>query len=136
MKKKLMAIALVAVTAAFGEIWTINVPDGETKYLQTEVEALIASKGHGFAGGDIIEKEGGGRLIGTNTWKTADIVFHSLRHFCATILSQRTDLKTVQAVMGHRSEDMSKHYSNHETEEKINNMRNVMQLTWNDIMSA
>ena len=68
-----MAIALLAATAAFGEIWTITVPDGETKYLQTEVEALIASKGHDFASGDIIEKEGGGRLIGTNTWKTANI---------------------------------------------------------------
>jgi hypothetical protein len=73
MKKKLMAIALMAATAAFGEIWTITVPDGETKYLQTEVEALITSKGHEFAKGDVIEKEGGGRLIGTNTWKTVDI---------------------------------------------------------------
>ena len=27
MKKKLMAIALMAATAAFGEIWTITVPD-------------------------------------------------------------------------------------------------------------
>ena len=37
MKKKLMVIALLAVTTAFGEIWTVNVPAGETKYLQTEV---------------------------------------------------------------------------------------------------
>ena len=81
---------------------------------------------------DALEKIG----VSEEQRKERNIVFHSLRHFCATILSQRTDLKTVQAVMGHRSEDMSKHYSNHETEEKINNMRNVMQLTWNDIMSA
>ena len=73
MKKKLMAMALLAATAAFGETWTITVPDGETKYLQTEVTALIAAKGHEFASGDVIEKEGGGRLIGTNTWKNADI---------------------------------------------------------------
>ena len=73
MKTKLMTIALLAATAAFGETWTITVPDGETKYLQTEVEALISAKGHGFASGDIIEKEGGGRLIGTNTWKTANV---------------------------------------------------------------
>ena len=73
MKKRLMAIALLAATAAFGEIWTITVPDGETKYLQAEVEALIAEKGHGFAGGDVVEKEGGGRLVGTNTWKSANI---------------------------------------------------------------
>ena len=81
---------------------------------------------------DALEKIG----VSEEQRKERNIVFHSLRHFCATILSQRADLKTVQAVMGHRSEDMSKHYSNHETEEKINNMRNVMQLTWNDIMSA
>ena len=81
---------------------------------------------------DALEKIG----VSEEQRKERNIVFHSLRHFCATILSQRTDLKTVQAVMGHRSEDMSKHYSNHETEEKINNLRNVMQLTWNDIMSA
>ena len=81
---------------------------------------------------DALEKIG----VSEEQRKERNIVFHSLRHFCATILSQRTDLKTVQAVMGHRSEDMSKHYSNHETEEKINNIRNVMQLTWNDIMSA
>ena len=61
MKKKLMTIALLAATAAFGETWTITVPDGETKYLQTEVEALISAKGHGFAANDVIEKEGGGR---------------------------------------------------------------------------
>ena len=73
MKKKLMAMVLAAATAAFGEIWTITVPDGETKYLQTEVDALIAEKGHGFAANDVIEKEGGGRLVGTNTWKTTKI---------------------------------------------------------------
>ena len=81
---------------------------------------------------DALEKIG----VSEEQRKERNIVFHSLRHFCATILSQRTDLKTVQAVMGHRSEDMSKHYSNHETQEKIDNMRNIMQVTWNDIMSA
>ena len=73
MKKKLMTMTLLAATAAFGETWTITVPDGETKYLQTEVEALIAEKGHGFAANDVIEKEGGGRLVGTNTWASVKI---------------------------------------------------------------
>ena len=68
--------------------------------------------------------------------KERNIVFHSLRHFCATILSQRTDLKTVQAVMGHRTESMSKHYADHDTQEKIQSMRNVLQMTWDNIMSA
>jgi len=45
MKKNLLSvIILVAATAAFGEIWTITVPDGETKYLQTEITALIAER--------------------------------------------------------------------------------------------
>ena len=68
--------------------------------------------------------------------KERKIVFHSLRHFCATVLSQKTDLKTVQAVMGHRTEAMSKHYSDHETQEKLQNMRNIMQVTWDNILSA
>lgn len=68
--------------------------------------------------------------------KERNIVFHSLRHFCATILSQRTDLKTVQAFMGHRTEEMSKHYSDHETQEKLNNMKNILQVTWKEILSA
>ena len=65
-----------------------------------------------------------------------NIVFHSLRHFCATILAQRADMKTVQAFMGHRTEAMSKHYSDHESQEKLQNMKNIMQITWEDILSA
>lgn len=33
--------------------------------------------------------------------KDRNIVFHCLRHFCATLLAQRTDLKTVQTILGH-----------------------------------
>lgn len=68
-----LSFALLAAAPSVGETWTVTVPDGETQSLQTAIEALIAEKGHGFAGGDIIEKYGGGRLIGTNTWKTANI---------------------------------------------------------------
>ena len=68
--------------------------------------------------------------------KERNIVFHSLRHFCATLLSQRTDIKTVQAILGHRSEAMSKHYADHESEEKMNNMRVIMQNALNDCISA
>ena len=53
MKKKLMAISLLAATAAFGEIWTITVPAGETKDLKTCADALFAEKGHEFAHDDI-----------------------------------------------------------------------------------
>ena len=68
--------------------------------------------------------------------KERNIVFHSLRHFCATILAQRTDMKMVQAFMGHRTEAMSRHYSDHETQEKLNSMKNIMQVTWKEILSA
>ena len=68
--------------------------------------------------------------------KERNIVFHSLRHFCATLLSQRTDIKTVQSILGHRSEKMSIHYSDHETQEKLNNMRNILQSAWNDCLTA
>ena len=65
-----------------------------------------------------------------------NIVFHSLRHFCATILAQRTDMKTVQAILGHRTERMSEHYSDHDTQEKLLNMRIIMQDTWKEYLTA
>ena len=68
--------------------------------------------------------------------KERNIVFHSLRHFCATILSQRTDMKTVQAILGHRSEKMSIHYSDHDTEEKLSNIKNIMQNAWKNYQIA
>ena len=67
--------------------------------------------------------------------KERNIVFHSLRHFCATRLSQRTDMKSVQAILGHRTEKMSQHYSDHETKEKLDNIRNIMQNAWKNCIS-
>ena len=68
--------------------------------------------------------------------KDRNIVFHSLRHFCATILSQRADLRTVQTILGHRTEKMSAHYSDHDTQEKVDNMRNIMSAAWEKYISA
>jgi integrase len=68
--------------------------------------------------------------------KDRNIVFHSLRHFCATVLAQRTDLKTVQAFLGHRTEKMSEHYSNHESQERFDNMRVIMNEAWEDYFTA
>ena len=68
--------------------------------------------------------------------KDRNIVFHSLRHFCATILAQRTDMKTVQSIMGHRTEKMSEHYSDHDTLEKFDNMRVIMSSAWEGYLSA
>ena len=68
--------------------------------------------------------------------KDRNIVFHSLRHFCATILAQRTDRNTVMTILGHRTEKVSEHYSDHDTKEKFDNMRNVMQAAWDKYLSA
>jgi integrase len=81
---------------------------------------------------DALEKIG----ISETERKERNIVFHSLRHFCATTLSQRADLKMVQAILGHKTEIMTKHYSDHETREKLKSMRNVMQVTWSDILNV
>ena len=68
--------------------------------------------------------------------KDRNMFFYSLRHFCATILAQRADMKTVQSIMGHRTEKMSEHYSDHESQEKIDNMRNIMSDTWKKYLYA
>ena len=68
--------------------------------------------------------------------KDRNIVFHSLRHFCATILKQRADTETVMAILGHKTSKMTAHYSDHETQEKFNNMRNVMNGAWAQYLSA
>jgi integrase len=81
---------------------------------------------------DALEKIG----ISETERKERNIVFHSLRHFCATTLSQRAYLKMVQAILGHKTEIMTKHYSDHETREKLKSMRNVMQVTWSDILNV
>ena len=68
--------------------------------------------------------------------KGRNIVFHSLRHFCATILVQRADLQLVMSILGHRTEKMSEHYSAHECQEKFNNIREIMNETWSKYMTA
>lgn len=58
--------------------------------------------------------------------KNRNIVFHSLRHFCATILSEKTDLKNVQEILGHKTAAMSAHYSDHETMESVAQMKRAL----------
>ena len=57
-------------------------------------------------------------------------------HFCCTVLKQRADTDTVMAIMGHRSHVMTEHYSDHDTQEKFNNMRNVISGAWEKYLSA
>lgn len=68
--------------------------------------------------------------------KDRNMVFHSLRHFCCTVLKQRADIDTVMAIMGHRSAKMTQHYSDHETQEKFDNMRNIISGAWSNYMTA
>ncbi len=65
--------------------------------------------------------------------KQRNIVFHSLRHFCATILAQRADIQLVKSILGHRTEKMSEHYSAHECQKKVNTMRAIMTDAWNSL---
>ncbi len=68
--------------------------------------------------------------------KDRNIVFHSLRHFCCTILKQRADIETVKLIMGHKSTKMTEHYSDHETQEKFDNMRVIMSDAWSKYETA
>ena len=101
--------------------------------------ADVAEHGAGGGKGGLQIRRGVERQqerAGEEQRKERNIVFHSLRHFCATILSQRTDMKTVQAILGHRSEKMSIHYSDHDTEEKLSNIKNIMQNAWKNYQIA
>lgn len=68
--------------------------------------------------------------------KERNIVFHSLRHFCCTVLKQRADTDTVMQIMGHRTSKMTEHYSDHESQEKFDNMRNIMTAAWEKYLTA
>lgn len=68
--------------------------------------------------------------------KERNMVFHSLRHFCCTVLKQRADIDTVKMIMGHRTSRMTQHYSDHETQEKFDSMRNIISTAWSKFLSA
>ena len=56
-----------------------------------------------------------------------NINFYSLRHFCATYLANTTDMRNVQAVLGHTNPLMSAHYANHMTEEHFDQIRQIFE---------
>lgn len=55
--------------------------------------------------------------------KERNIVFHSLRHYCATQIAQRASLEIAMKILGHRTEEMTRLYSEHETQMKLNNAK-------------
>ena len=65
-----------------------------------------------------------------------NIDFYSLRHFCATYLANMTDMRNVQAVLGHTTPAMSSHYANHMTEEHFNTIREIFEQSRMSILAA
>ena len=62
--------------------------------------------------------------------KERNIVFHSLRHYCATQIEQRTSLEIAMKILGHKTEEMTRLYSEHETKVKLNNAKEVLSQGW------
>ncbi len=52
-------------------------------------------------------------------WEERNVLFHSWRHYYATHLAERVDLRTAQIAMRHKTEAMTKHYSNHVQTERM-----------------
>ncbi len=68
--------------------------------------------------------------------KERNIVFHSLRHYCATQIAQRASLEIAMKILGHRTEEMTRLYSEHETQLKLNNAKEVLSQGWNVLIAA
>lgn len=65
-----------------------------------------------------------------------NIDFYSLRHFCATYLANMTDMRNVQAVLGHTTPAMSQHYANHMTDEHMDTIREIFEQSRLSILAA
>ena len=63
-----------------------------------------------------------------------NIDFYSLRHFCATYLANMTDMRNVQAILGHTTPAMTQHYADHMTEEHFNSIREIFELCRDNIL--
>ena len=68
--------------------------------------------------------------------KERNIDFYSLRHFCATYLANMTDMRNVQAVLGHTTPAMTKHYADHMTDEHFNSIREIFEQSRLSIINA
>ncbi len=68
--------------------------------------------------------------------KARNIVFHSLRHYCATQIAQRASLEIAMKILGHRTEEMTRLYSEHETQMKLNNAKDVLSQGWKVLIAA
>lgn len=55
-----------------------------------------------------------------------NIVFHSWRHYYATLLTNTVKLEQAQLALGHNSALMTKHYSDHVLQENFNCVKNAI----------
>lgn len=67
--------------------------------------------------------------------KERNIDFYSLRHFCATYLANMTDMRNVQAVLGHTTPAMTQHYANHMTDEHFDAIRDIFLQSRSSILN-
>ncbi len=68
--------------------------------------------------------------------KERNIDFYSLRHFCATYLANMTDMRNVQALLGHTTPAMTNHYANHMTEEHFDEICEIFEAGRLSIINA
>ena len=68
--------------------------------------------------------------------KERNIVFHSLRHYCATQIAQRTTLEIAMKILGHKTEEMTRLYAEHETAVKLNSAKDVLSQGWKVLMDV
>ena len=54
----------------------------------------------------------------------------ALRHYCATQIAQRTTLEIAMKILGHKTEDMTRLYAEHETKVKLDNAKDVLEQGW------
>ncbi|MDY7026776.1 MAG: tyrosine-type recombinase/integrase [Spirochaetota bacterium] len=59
-------------------------------------------------------------------WKARNVVFHSWRHRFAAVLADRIDQRTAMFATGHNTGAVFESYSNHETEENLKRLTEVM----------
>jgi len=64
------------------------------------------------------------------------IVFHSWRHFYAAMLADRTDLRNIQIVTGHKSVSMAAHYASHQSEKKYKKVELIINELYQDFTDS
>ncbi len=65
--------------------------------------------------------------------KLEGMTFHCWRHFYATHMADKIDYRKLKMITGHKSLDILKHYSNHETDEIIQEARIIMEQMFSSL---